>query len=82
MMAFRVWGAFFFCGSLGAAVFGYMILRVDLWMAGTVALLMEPLLLGLLLRRSLVLPVVSPRRRSEKRPALARREEPVLEASR
>lgn len=82
MMAFRGWGSFFFCGAFAAAVFGYMILRVDLWMAGTVALLIEPLFLALLFGRSLVVPVTGLRRRTEKRRVVVRPAEHVLEVSR
>ncbi|CAM2916498.1 hypothetical protein [Rariglobus hedericola] len=57
LMAFRGWGAFFFCGSAAAGIFGYLILKVDVWMAATVLLLIEPLLLSLLVRRQLRLPI-------------------------
>lgn len=63
LMAFRGWWAFFFFGAAAAAGFGYMILRTNLWMVGTVALLMEPVLLSLLFKRVLTLPVVSVRKR-------------------
>jgi hypothetical protein len=56
LMAFRGWWAFFFFGAAGAGAFGYLILRVNLWMAGTVVLMMMPLMLGMLVRRELLLP--------------------------
>ncbi len=62
-MGFRGWWAFYFFGAAAAAVFGYLILRVNLWMAGSVALLLEPLLLALMLKRSLAFPVTPRRKR-------------------
>lgn len=57
LMAFRGWSAFFLCGALGAAIFGYMILRMDFWMLASVVLLLEPLVLSMLAGRELLLPV-------------------------
>jgi hypothetical protein len=63
MMGLRNWSAFFFCGALGAGALGYLILRVDFWVAASVLLLLEPLLLGMLMSRKLELPVPRPHRR-------------------
>lgn len=58
LMAFRGWWAFFLCGAAAAAGFGYMLLRTNLWMAGSVAVLLEPLFLSLLIKRQLTFAVI------------------------
>jgi hypothetical protein len=62
LMAFRGWSAFFLCGALGAAAFGFMILRFNFWLAVSVVLMIEPLLLSVLAQRQLLLPVVTKKR--------------------
>jgi hypothetical protein len=59
LMAFRGWSAFFLCGALGAAGLGFMILRFNLWMAVSVVLMLEPLLVSALAQRRLLLPVAT-----------------------
>lgn len=58
LMAFRGWGAFFFFGSVASGVFGYLVLKVNLWMLAAVLLMIQPLLVSMLLGRRLLLPVM------------------------
>ena len=62
LMAFRSWSAFFLCGALGAAVFGVLILRFNLWLAVAVVLMSVPLLVSVFAQSELLLPVAVKKR--------------------
>lgn len=56
MMAFRGWASFFVCGAATTAIFGYMILKRDFWMIGSVGVMATPLILSFFTGRRLFLP--------------------------
>lgn len=58
-IAFRTWNVFFLFGAVSAAAFGYLLLKGNLWVVGATLLMLEPLLVSLLLGRTLAMPVRS-----------------------